>query len=46
MKPVASELTKYNLDLVSVQEVRCVEGGTQPADNYVFLYRNRNAVQY
>jgi len=28
---------KYNLHLVTVQEVRCVEGGSQQADVYVFF---------
>jgi hypothetical protein len=37
---VSSELEKYNLDQVAVQEVRWVEGGGQTADIYTFLYRN------
>jgi len=37
-------LTKYNLDIVAVQEVRWVERGNQPADHvYTFLYGNGNA---
>jgi hypothetical protein len=40
----ASELAKCNLDPVAVQEARLVEGGSQPADNYTFLYRNVNAM--
>jgi len=30
-------LTEYNLDLVTVQEVRWVEGGSQPTDDYTLL---------
>jgi exonuclease III len=32
LKTVASELAKYNLDLVAVQEVRWVKGSSHPAD--------------
>jgi len=32
---------KVNLDLVAVQEVRWVEGGNQPADDYTFFYEKR-----
>jgi len=39
----ASELAKCNLDPVAIQEVRLVEGGSQPADDYTFLYRNGNS---
>jgi len=28
---------------VTVQEVRWVEGGSQPADDYTFFYGNENA---
>jgi len=35
LKTVASELEKYNLDLVAVQEVRWCEGGSQPTDNFI-----------
>jgi hypothetical protein len=42
LKTVASELAKYNLDLVSVQDVRYVECDSQPANAYTFLYRNGN----
>jgi hypothetical protein len=37
LKTVASELAKYNLELVAVQKDRWVEGGSQPADNYKFF---------
>jgi hypothetical protein len=40
LKTVASELTKYNLDLVTIQQLRWVEGGTQPAPDYTFFYGN------
>jgi hypothetical protein len=41
LKTVASELAKFNLDLVAVQEVRWENGGSQPADDY--FYENGNA---
>jgi hypothetical protein len=43
LKTVASELAKYNVDLVAVHEVRSIEGGSQPADDYKFFYGNGNA---
>jgi len=43
LKTAASKLPNYNLDLVAVQEVRWVEGGSQPADDYTFFYGNGNA---
>jgi hypothetical protein len=44
MKTVASEMVKYHLDLVAVQEVRWDKGGSQPADDYTFFfYGNGNA---
>jgi len=42
LKTVASELAKYSLDLVAVKEIRQVEGGSQSADDYTFLYGNAN----
>jgi hypothetical protein len=38
-----SELATYKFDLVAVQEVRWVEGGSQPADNHTLFFGNRNA---
>jgi hypothetical protein len=35
-------VAKYNLALVTVQDVRRVTGGSQPADDYIFLYGNGN----
>jgi exonuclease III len=35
---VASEISKYKLDLVGVQEVRWDRGGTEPAGEYTFFY--------
>jgi hypothetical protein len=32
-----------SLKTVTVQEVRWVEGGSHPADNYAFFYGNGNA---
>jgi hypothetical protein len=43
LKAVESELAKYIFDLVAVQGVRWVEGGSQPADNYTFFYGNGKA---
>jgi len=37
LKTVVRKLAKYNIYLVTVQEVRCVEGGSQPADDYTFF---------
>jgi hypothetical protein len=34
---VASEISKYKLDLVGVQEVRWDGGGTEPAGEYTFF---------
>jgi hypothetical protein len=34
---VAKEISKYELDLVGVQEVRLDRGGTEPTDEYTFL---------
>jgi exonuclease III len=38
LKTVASELAKYKLDIVAVQEVRWVEGGWLSADDYTLFY--------
>jgi hypothetical protein len=35
---VASEIAKYDLDPVAVQEVRWLEDGSQPADEYTFFF--------
>jgi hypothetical protein len=35
-------MTKYNLDVVTVQEVGWDKGGLQPADDYIFFYGNAN----
>jgi hypothetical protein len=43
LKTVSSELAKYKLDLVGVQEVRWGKGGTEPAGDYTFFYGNGNA---
>jgi exonuclease III len=42
METVASKLETCNLDLVAVQEVRGVKGGSQPADDYTSFYGNEN----
>jgi hypothetical protein len=38
LRAVAEEISKYNLDLVGVQDVRWDRGGTQPAGEYTFFY--------
>jgi hypothetical protein len=38
---VAEEISKYNLDLVGVQEVRWDGDGTEPAGEYTFFYAKR-----
>jgi hypothetical protein len=43
LKTVTSELVKYKLDLMVVQEFRCYEGGSQPADHSTFSYGNGSA---
>jgi hypothetical protein len=43
LKTVSRQLAEYKLDLVGVQEVRWDKGGTEPADDFTFLYRNGNA---
>jgi hypothetical protein len=43
VETIGSELAKYNLDLVAMQEVTVVEGSSQPADNYTFFYGNGDA---
>jgi hypothetical protein len=35
-------VSKYNLDLVGVQEVRWEGGGTEPAGEYTFFYGKGN----
>jgi hypothetical protein len=39
---VASEISKYKLALVGVQEVRWDRGDTEPADEYTFFYGKAN----
>jgi hypothetical protein len=39
---VASEISKYKLDLVGVQEVRWDKGGTEPAGEYIFFQEKGN----
>jgi hypothetical protein len=39
---VSSELARYKLDLVGVQEVRWEGIGSEPAGRYTFLYGNGN----
>jgi exonuclease III len=44
LKTVVRELGKYKLDLVGVQEVRWVKGGTERAEDYTFFYGQGNGV--
>jgi hypothetical protein len=39
----ANELAKFNSHLVAVQEVRYDNGGSEPADDYIFFYGNGNS---
>jgi exonuclease III len=39
---VSRELSRYRLDLVGVQEVRCEGSGTAPAGEYTFFYGKEN----
>jgi hypothetical protein len=39
---VSKELSKYRLDLVGVQEVRCEGDGTERAGEYTFFYGKGN----
>jgi hypothetical protein len=42
LRAVAEEISKYNLDLLGVQEVRWDGGGTEPALEYIFFYGKGN----
>jgi exonuclease III len=35
-------ISKYKLDLVGVQEVRCDRDGTEPSGEYTFFYGKEN----
>jgi hypothetical protein len=37
---ILRELSEYKLDLLGVQEVRWVGGGTEPEGEYIFFYEN------
>jgi hypothetical protein len=39
---VSKEISKYESDLLGVQEVRRDRGGTEPAGEYSFFYGKRN----
>jgi hypothetical protein len=40
VKTAAVQLAKYNLHLVSVQDVKWEKGGSQPTDDYTFFHGN------
>jgi hypothetical protein len=42
LRVVAEENSIYKLDLVGVQEVRWVRGGTEPAGEHIFFYGRGN----
>jgi hypothetical protein len=42
LRAVEEENSKYNLDVVGVQEVRWDGGATEPADEYIFFYGKQN----
>jgi hypothetical protein len=46
LQTAASEIAKYRLDLVAVQEIRWSDGGTEPAEDGSLLYGNLNSCQY
>jgi hypothetical protein len=39
---VSIDLSKYKLDFVGVQEIRCEGGATEPAGEYTFFYGKGN----
>jgi hypothetical protein len=39
---VSKEVSKYKLDFVGMQDVRWEGGGTEPAEEYTFLYGKGN----
>jgi hypothetical protein len=39
---VAEDISKYELELVGIQEVRWDRGGTEPAGEYTFFYGQGN----
>jgi hypothetical protein len=42
LRAIAEEISKYNLDLLGVQEVRWDGGGTEPAGKYTFFNGKRS----
>jgi exonuclease III len=42
LRTVMEEISKYDLDLVGVREVRWYRGCTEPAGEYTFFYGKRN----
>jgi hypothetical protein len=46
LRAVAEEISKYNLHLVGVQEVRWDGGGTEPAGEYTFFYFSMDRIRY
>jgi hypothetical protein len=43
MRTAACKLVKDNLDIVAIEEVRWVQGGSQSGADYTLLYGNGNA---
>jgi hypothetical protein len=41
---VGEDISKYKLDLVRVQEVRCDRGGTERAGEYTFFHGKGNEI--
>jgi hypothetical protein len=39
---VASEVSKYKFDTISMQEAISDKGSTEPANDYIFFYGNNN----
>jgi hypothetical protein len=42
LRAVAEEISKYNLDLVGIREVRWDGGGTEPVGEYISFCGKRN----
>jgi exonuclease III len=42
LRVVGEEISKYKLDLLGVQEVRCDGGGTERSGEYTFFYGKVN----
>jgi hypothetical protein len=46
LRTVAVEISKYNFDLVGVQEIRWNRVGTEPAGQYTFFFYGKGDLNY